>query len=80
MKEDDRITNTASIILSGDELRKMRQKDLARWKRRLHRSIEAQKWRYDPETTNMEDAHRMSLQNEAYDMALSIIGAKWKNI
>lgn len=78
--KNDNITNTSNITLSGSEVRKMRQKDLARWKRRLHKQVEIQKWVYDPETTNMTDAHMYSLQNEAYDMVLAIIKADWKNI
>ena len=78
--KDDRKTSTANVQVTGSELRLLRQKDLERWKRRLHKSIEAQKWKYDPEMTSMEDQHRYSLQNEAYDMVLKIINAKWKNI
>ena len=80
-KQDDRITNTSNLILSGAEVRTMRKKDLERWKRRAARQIEAQRYNYNPETTSMEEQGWMSRYNEALDMALKIINAKdWKNI
>jgi hypothetical protein len=75
---DDRITNTSSIILYGDEVRAMRQKDLARWKRRIAKKVETQKFKefsgHAKERKYQEGA------NDAYDMVLKIIGAKWKNV
>jgi DNA-dependent RNA polymerase auxiliary subunit epsilon len=80
MKTDDRRTGTSNVMLTGAELRKIRQQDLARWKRRVHRSIEAQK--YDLEHINPLDEmfQIYEAENRAYDMALKIIGARWKNV
>jgi len=78
--KDDRVTNTANIIVYGDELRKMRQEDLNRWKRRVSRSVGAQKWNMEGANTLDEMYPHMISQNEAYDMVLKIIGAKWKNV
>ena len=80
MKGDDRMTSTANIITSGSELREIRRQDLGRWKRRISRSIEAQKWDMEGADSLDEIYPHMISQNEAYDMALKIIGAKWKNI
>ncbi len=76
---DDRITNTASIIVSGEEVRKMRQQDLQRWKRRATRKIAAQKYMTIPDRPLEERAH-LQAWNDACDVALKIINAKWKNI
>lgn len=80
MEKDDRITNTANILMSGAEVRKMRAVDLSRWKRRLHRSIEAQMYNLEGANTLDEMYPYWVAQNEAYKMCLKIINAKWKNV
>jgi hypothetical protein len=78
MKKDDRITNTGNIAVSGTELRQLRQKDLARWKRRLAKTVEVQKFK---ELSGIADERRYQEgANDAYDVVLKAIGAKWKNV
>ena len=79
-KSDDRITNTSNIQLSGTEVREVRKKDLARWKRRMHRSIKAQKYNMEEMNPFDEMYQIYEAENRAYDMCLSIINAKWKNV
>lgn len=76
-KTDDRITNTSNIMY-GSDLRALRAKDLARWKRRAARKIEAQK--YKKLSESMTEAGWQQTWNDACDAALKIINAKWKNI
>lgn len=78
MKQDDRRTNTANIQIGGGELRKMRVEDLARWKRRLARNVEAQKFREFSGHAN--ERRYQEGANDAYDAVLKIINAKWKNL
>lgn len=76
---DDRITNAANIFMSGDQIRKMKKQDLARWKRRAARKIRAQKYR-TIEDRPPEERKDLQAWNDACDAALKIINAKWKNV
>jgi hypothetical protein len=77
-QQDDRKTNTSNIQMTGEEVREMRTADLARWKRRLARKVQAQKFK---DLSGLADERRYQVgANDAYDMVLKIIGAKWKNV
>lgn len=74
-KKDDRVSDVSNILVSGSELKRIYRENNERTKRRLHRKIEVQKW-----TSFSGDAKERAYQegaNDAYDMCLSIINAKF---
>ena len=55
MKTDDRRDGSSNLMITGKELRSIRSNDRERWKRHVHRSIEAQKWDMSTEKWVCED-------------------------
>lgn len=75
MKQDNRLTSTANVILRGSELREIIKTAVERSKRRIHRSIEAQK--FGALVGTKEQRTYQQAANEAYDMALRIVNAQF---
>lgn len=65
-------TGTANMIVTGDQMREIRQADVDRFKRKVIRKIKAQK-HYIEDGMNLEEAGWKTRENDAYDMAIRII-------
>lgn len=75
--KDDRKTNTANVVVTGEELRHIRKEDIERWKRRTHKQVVAQMVNLT-EMNPLDEMYQIyGAENRAYEMALKIINAKF---